>query len=1027
LQTGGSNLRSRAGILTARGTDAARGRPGRLRKSLEETIGMKDLRLGGKALVLSLALLLVAVGTSFAQAPTGNIFITVTDSEGAALPGVSVTLSGIGADKLQITNAQGQARFLSLDPGAWNVRAELEGFGSVEYPNVDVRVGRNTEIELKLTPAVEETITVTSESPLLDERKLQQGTSVTQVELEKIPTARDPWAILNQTPGVLVDRVNVGGNESGQQAGFRAQGVEGNQNDFLVDGISVTDMRALGASPTYYDFDQFAEMQFTTGGTDVTKNTAGVGVNLVTKRGSNEFRGSARFYGTKAKGYFNGAMKQSQPNVESALAPGQCLPDNQVPGCRVYAGARIREIEDLGFEAGGAMIRDKFWLWGSWGQNDIQQNAASGTADDTILENTSLKANAQFTQSNSAVASWNDGDKLKFGRGASITRPDITTWNQRGPSAIYRFEDTHVFSSNLFLTGTYSLGDFGFQLGAKGGAGPSAPESWRRSDGVWQDNFQTGSANGPNDEFKADASYFFNTGSASHELKVGGRLRNYETSSNFFWPGRDIFTYNTTTTSFVVAKRGFAPPVTMEYFSLWAQDTITFGKFTINLGLRFDDQSGVNEAAVIPANPMVPNVLPAINYPGASEEFTWETIAPRIGFTYALGANRETLIRASLAQFADQLGVGTVNRTNPAGDAYAYFVQPYKNGPYTGDGSEFNDPSAVLSANGFDPDAPASLVDPDVTDPGLDAPLTTELVFNVEHALLPEFVIGLTVTARNVEDILETRSLLRDPLTGQVRTITRNDYVADGSLVGSIPGGISGGSAQSYNVPVFALANDFDFTGGSLLLNGSRERDYFGGAVTFTKRLANRWMLRGYVQFGEAEWDVPQEYLDNSNPNRSTGGGDRDGDLFLTRETGSGKGERFLQSTWTSNLTGMYQVAPDRPWGFNLSASVQAREGYPTPFFDTIQTSDGSNRSIGVLDDFDDYRLDDLTTADLRIEKEFALTSAVNFTFGLDVFNVTNEGTELSRIRDLSASTRFFLNDNVSPRIYRLGVRLGWK
>ncbi|HVS12351.1 MAG TPA: carboxypeptidase-like regulatory domain-containing protein, partial [Thermoanaerobaculia bacterium] len=81
---------------------------------------MKDLRLGGKALILGLSLLLVTVGASIAQIPTGNIFVTVTDSDGGALPGVSVTASGIGADKLQITNAQGQVRFLGLDPGRWN-------------------------------------------------------------------------------------------------------------------------------------------------------------------------------------------------------------------------------------------------------------------------------------------------------------------------------------------------------------------------------------------------------------------------------------------------------------------------------------------------------------------------------------------------------------------------------------------------------------------------------------------------------------------------------------------------------------------------------------------------------------------------------------------------------------------------------------------------------------------------------------------------------------------------------------------
>ena len=971
---------------------------------------MKNLRT--IAVLLALVGMLIAPAT-FGQAVTGNVFGEVTSADGEALPGVTVTLE-TSPPKTQTTNAQGQFRFLGIDPGAYDLTANLDGFGSVQYPEVAVSIGRNTSINLTLSPAVEETITVTSETPLLDERRLAQGAQITQTELEKIPTARDPWAILNQTPGVLVDRVNVGGNESGQQASFRAQGVSDDENDFLVDGISITDMRATGASPTYYDFDQFAEMQFSTGGTDVTKNTAGVGVNLVTKRGSNEFRGSARFYSTKANGYFGGKAAQSQPNVTASdLGDGQTG----------YAGAQIREIEDLGFEAGGAAVRDRLWLWGSWGQNDVQQNAASGTADDTILENQSLKVNAQFTQANSAVASWNNGDKQKFGRGASTTRPDITTWNQRGPSAIYRFEDTHVFSSNLFVTGTYSLGDFGFALAAKGGTGINAPQTYRENTGVWQDNYLSGFASGPNDEFKVDASYFFNTGSASHELKVGGRLRNYDSYSNFTWPGGNAFTFNSGSTSFYAYKRGVATPTAMEYFSLWVQDTISFGNFTLNLGLRYDDQSGVNEQFTVDANPLAPDVLPALNYPGGSEDFNWESIVPRLGATYALGQDRSTLLRASFSQFADQLGVGTVTRTNPAGEAYAYFT-------FDGDGLSpyAGQPLTFSFANGFDPDNPASLVDPDVTDPGLDAPTTSELILAVEHALLPEFVVGLTATFRQVEDILETRTLVRENGTGTVRTLNRNDYASTGTATGTINNRNAGGGPYSFAIPLFGELGGYSRTGGSFLTNGTREREYQGVAVNFTKRLANRWMLRGYVNYGDAEWQIDDTYLFNSDPNLASGGGDTDGQLYLTRSTGSGKGERFLQSSWTANLNGMYQVAPDRPWGFNVSASIQAREGYPTPYIlDGFNTGDGISRDINVVDDFDRFRLDDLTTIDLRLEKEFALSSAVNFTFGIDVFNVTNEGTELSRRREINTSQAFFLNDNVSPRIYRLGVRLGWK
>jgi len=108
---------------------------------------------------------------------------------------------------------------------------------------------------------VEETITVTSESPLLDERKVSKGTTVSQHELEKVPAARDPWAIVNETPGVLSDRINVGGSESGQEAVFAPPEASGDDNTFTVDGVVITDMAAVGSSPTHYNFEQYEELQ----------------------------------------------------------------------------------------------------------------------------------------------------------------------------------------------------------------------------------------------------------------------------------------------------------------------------------------------------------------------------------------------------------------------------------------------------------------------------------------------------------------------------------------------------------------------------------------------------------------------------------------------------------------------------------------------------------------------------------------------------------------------------------------------
>lgn len=102
--------------------------------------------------------------------------------------------------------------------------------------------------------AVEDVITVTAESPLLDERRISTGAVISQTELEKIPAAGDPWAVLAEQPGVLTDRINVGGNESGQQSVYS------------VGGVVITDMVAIGSYPACYDFDSFEEMQISTGG-----------------------------------------------------------------------------------------------------------------------------------------------------------------------------------------------------------------------------------------------------------------------------------------------------------------------------------------------------------------------------------------------------------------------------------------------------------------------------------------------------------------------------------------------------------------------------------------------------------------------------------------------------------------------------------------------------------------------------------------------------------------------------------------
>ncbi len=1006
-------------------------------------------RQGFAALVLGILLVMGVPGGLLAQQNTGSVYVKVVDSDGAALPGATVELAGFGADQVRVTNAEGEVRFVKLDPGAWSMKASLDGFSTVEYPRIDVRSNRSASIEVELSSSVQEVITVTSESPLLDEKKVTAGATISQIELEKIPTARDPWAVLTQTPGVVVDRINVGGNESGQQSNFRGPGLSQDENAFLVDGVEITDMTSIGASSTYFDFDQFTEMQFETGGSEISKSSGGVSINMVTKRGTNEFRGSARFMVTDSNGLI--FAKQSGSDISTGeFGVGQ----------EAFIGNAINKIEEWGFEAGGPVIKDRLWFWGSHGQNDIKNLTGGATpddvqSDDTILTNTAFKVNAQITGSNSFTGSWNNGDKEKFGRNASPTRPQPTTWDQRGPSAIIKFEDTHVVNSNFFITGGYSKVDGGFSLTSKAIVAQgidNAPQAHQDSNGVWQNSFWSGGSARPSEEFKVDGSYFFNTGDVSHELKFGGRLREFDHNSPFTWANNGAWSAEFFgpgfQPAFLRSQRGLTSETQLSYTSLWAQDTISTGRLTVNAGLRYDLQDGENLASTAQENFWFPALHPTLDFGGADSSFDWATISPRIGVTYALGEERKTLLRGSFARFAEQLQTGDISRTNPAGPSYLdlawYDVDG--SGDFNGattvtlpDGSVVNtgqtgpDAGVVIGTSGFDIANPLALVSPSVTDPNLDPEMTDELLLSIEHALLPEFVIGAGVTFRHVSDVTELRSFVRDG-AGNVRVNEATDYVLEQTINGTLPNG------SPYSVPVWSLDPSLSYTGGSLLVNGDRERDYVGANINFTKRLSNQWMMRGYLQFGETEWDVPASARQFTSPNlceddgsgfgcNGALGGSIDGGILAEQSGGSGaKGDVWLQSSWQYNVNGMYQVAPDRPWGFNVAANIFGREGYPLPYFlEGVSTSDGQTRDLLAVNELDDVRVDDLFTIDLRLDKEFAASGNVSFTVGVDAFNLLNENYVMQRERRLNVNTPDFLRETLSPRIWRLSARVNWR
>ncbi|HXG57525.1 MAG TPA: carboxypeptidase regulatory-like domain-containing protein [Thermoanaerobaculia bacterium] len=1010
------------------------------------------------AIAATLLVALTAV-SAYAQFQTGGIFGRTVAKDGSVLPGVTVTLSGVGAPRTTVSDAQGNFRFINLDPGQYTVKAELAGFGSATRSGVNVSVGQNADVSLTLNPAVTEAITVTADAPLLDVRKTGTGATVSKVELEKVPTARDPWMVLQSTPGVLVDRINVGGTQSGQQSIYISKGAPRQDGTWNIDGVNITDMGATGSSPTYYDFDMFEEMQITTGGSDPRIQTGGVQMNMVTKRGTNDYKGSGRYL------YVPGST--SDEATVPAEAKGYLSLTN-----------RVNYVRDYGAELGGPIWRDRLWLWIARGDQKISTwQSLSFPAprffipDDTILRNKNAKLNAQPFANNSFVGSYTFGDKFRNARDLSPTRPFEASWKQTGPTKVYKLEDTHIFGSSFYLTGMWSKVDGGFGLFANGGEGSSAPSAWRNKDGVWNNSYLTYQTERPQKQYRADGSTFLSFGNMNHELKFGYGYRHTPVHSTSTWPGPAFgyWDYATTGNSTTICPNQslpsncaiatlIRPPVASydeKYNELYVGDTILLGNLTIQAGLRWDSQKSKIQPIDVGPNPVLATPLdlpcistlscaggrlaaqlPGLAYPGQNRYVEWKNISPRIGVTYAMGADRKTLLRAGYNRYVTQMG-SAISSSSPLSYSFMTFYGVDSNGDNTIQRSEL---ARVRSWGGFNPLSPTSIAGSRRVDYDMNAPTTDELMFGFERELFSDFSVGMNFTYREVKDLLTIRW---EKTQGAGDYYSRSDYELTNRTAGgtfTLRDPITGATITTFTtstVPVWQLKAGVPTPNFSVITNRpDYKQKYKGVELTATKRMSHRWMMRFNASFNDYTDDCGENSFANPTPSlNSTGSVNGQaasggapacpGGQIAPQSAGSGAfGNVFINSRWNFNLNGIYVF----PWDITLGANLFARQGYPAVLRDTITGLRGGTIGV-VLDPIGEIRFPNVYQLDLRLAKDFRIMNRISITPSIDVFNVTNERTVLQRNTAIlqngaSVSSGWRITELQAPRVYRFGGKI---
>src|SRR5215510_1326382 len=249
---------------------------------------------------LIVALACSSAGLAAAQETTGTITGRTLDAQGLPVPGATVTVSGPQGQKTAITDGQGRFAFPFVTPGTYTVRTELQGFKTVERRDISVSLGQTVDIPIRMeVGGISETINVTAAPPLIDPTSTTTGAVISSDLLERVPVGRRISDTLYLAPGV-----SSGGSVG--QANPSVSGGSGLENQYVIDGVNVTNQGygalgsysiVFGSLGTGTPFDFIQEVQVKTAGYEAEfgQSTGGV-VNVITKSGANDFRGSVFAY-----------------------------------------------------------------------------------------------------------------------------------------------------------------------------------------------------------------------------------------------------------------------------------------------------------------------------------------------------------------------------------------------------------------------------------------------------------------------------------------------------------------------------------------------------------------------------------------------------------------------------------------------------------------------------------------------------------------------------------------------------------
>jgi hypothetical protein len=767
-----------------------------------------------------------------------------------------------------------------------------------------------------------------------------------------------------------------------------------------------------------------------------------VGINFVSRSGTNQFRGSGRLYNTNER--------FQADNVDDA-----------VRAAGAGSGNPIQNINDYGFEIGGPIMRDKLWYWGSYSKQNIEVGVNGFYLDTptcrpagvpvsqiaTVLGSTDAirdclatdltaldNYNAKLTWAPAANNKLNFqntwGAKVRNARDASDTRPLETAYRQKavdstfgtfgwltGPSPIWKLSDQHVFSDRFIAEVMYGHVGNNFTLTFQD---PEQRDIQARFDiptSTWGRSFQESVFIRPTDSVDLITSYFMpGTLGGDHALKAGYRWRTGRAESINHRGGFADARFNTGNPVEADLWRDGYTNYRLQTHALYVQDTFTRDRLTLNVGVRWDSQTDEALASVVPQNPLIPNILPAIDFPGLESPVTFNDISPRVGVNYDVFGTGRTVARSSYSIYYGQISTGQLTSNLVAiGAVQVRYPWNDANGDTFVQANELTFVNNPVKSATLDLANPTNFRSPGAIDPDVQNDRTQEFIVGLDHELMPGVGVSASYIWRKYDRFQWQDRTDFSSSDFSARTVTPNCSARPEAICGPI----------TYYVATKAQTTPFTYTN-----IPDRHRDYNGFEVSLDKRYANRWMANASFAFNDAKdyWDSDRAYEDPTNISMTHGF------EYAPESAGSGIDSVFTNAKWLLKASGMYTL----PWfDINLAANTQFRQGYPHPAAIQVTNRGNGLGNVNVLvEPLGDRRLENTFVLDFRVDRAFRV-GRLNLTPSVDLFNATNANTEQSRRRIMGtynhntgaftlASNGNNISSIIAPRVIRFGVRATW-